>query len=223
MQGNGRVRLAHLDRHAVVLQQQSDLFDQVVAKQRRLGDRGLVDAGFGHVAIGQARVDGVVGLDTDADGRVIGPPATCRLPGRRRPRAPLGRPRAGRRYCGCRSLRAGRPRQPRPGRVRKARRRAGSWRIQGGLHSSLRFYSAFLSVLCRPCGAAACGMRGTGPMLLIMHEPRVHERSSRPRSPARGAWNPSRPIPGGRPRPVTLYSAKDVTMARPGCRIARQM
>ena len=53
MQGMGESDSRHLDRHAVVLQQQSDLLDQVVTEQRRLGDRGLVDAGFGHVAIGQ--------------------------------------------------------------------------------------------------------------------------------------------------------------------------
>ena len=73
VQRDGRIGFANLDRHAVVLQQLAHLFDQIVAKQRRLGDGGLVDAGFGHVAVRQAGIDGIVGFHQDTDGRVIGP------------------------------------------------------------------------------------------------------------------------------------------------------
>ncbi|CFV98055.1 Uncharacterised protein [Bordetella pertussis] len=72
MQRNRHIGFAHLHRHAVVLQQQADLLDEIVAEQMRLRDGGLVLARLGHVPVRQARIDRIVGLHADADGRVVG-------------------------------------------------------------------------------------------------------------------------------------------------------
>ncbi|MNS85193.1 hypothetical protein D3C72_1190510 [compost metagenome] len=72
MQGNGGIGFTDLDRHPVVPQKLADLLDQVVPEQRGLGDGGLVDAGFGHMAVREPGVDRVVGFHHDADGRIVG-------------------------------------------------------------------------------------------------------------------------------------------------------
>lgn len=47
---------ANLDRHIMVLDQRTDLFQKVGSIEFRLRDRGLVASRAGHMAIGKARI-----------------------------------------------------------------------------------------------------------------------------------------------------------------------
>ena len=57
----------------VVAQQQPELFEVVIGEQVGARQRGLVDAGTGDEAIGQARIRGRGGIDMDANERVTPP------------------------------------------------------------------------------------------------------------------------------------------------------
>jgi hypothetical protein len=71
------IRLADFDRHAVVLDQKTNLLGEVGTKEIGACDRGLVDAGPGDKAVGQARVDACMRLRTNAHERVAGADAAA--------------------------------------------------------------------------------------------------------------------------------------------------
>ncbi len=51
MQGDGGIGLAHFHTHAMIANQQVNLFAQIALEQTRLGDGGHVHAGFDHITV----------------------------------------------------------------------------------------------------------------------------------------------------------------------------
>ena len=66
------VGLADFDRHAVVLDQQPDLLGQIGAEQIGPGHRGLVRAGAGDKAVGEAGIEPRMSGRGDANERICG-------------------------------------------------------------------------------------------------------------------------------------------------------
>jgi hypothetical protein len=79
MQRNGRVGQADLHGHGVVVHQQGQLLDQIVAKQIGARDSGGIGARMRHMAKGQTGIDLVMADNGQADFGVIGAQAGGRF------------------------------------------------------------------------------------------------------------------------------------------------
>ena len=71
--------LAHRHRHAVIAHDHLQLVDQIALEQVGAGDGGGVEAGLGHVAVGETAVDLREGSDGDAHFGIIGAEAVLRI------------------------------------------------------------------------------------------------------------------------------------------------
>src|SRR5579871_1866043 len=72
MDGDRLVRLADLDRNAVVFGQQPDLLGEIASKEVRPCHAGLVHAGTGDEAISQTRIETRMSLRRDSHERITG-------------------------------------------------------------------------------------------------------------------------------------------------------